>query len=100
VVDQAAEAVTGLAALVVLVGGFGLGDRGVAGWGDGVCRGGAGLAGPLLGRQRRRHRFYGLAQELGELPRNASAQAKLDFWVKEIQELYRYYSRRSQRSPI
>ena len=44
--------------------------------------------------------FYALAQELGELPRNASAQAKLDFWVKEIQELYRYYSRRSQRSPV
>jgi hypothetical protein len=42
--------------------------------------------------------FYSLAQELGELPRDPSARAKLDFWVNEVQELHRYYSRRSQSS--
>lgn len=36
--------------------------------------------------------FYALAQELGELPRNASAEVKLDLWVREVQELYRYYA--------
>jgi hypothetical protein len=36
--------------------------------------------------------FYAFAQELGELPRNASAQAKLDFWVGQVQKLYQYYS--------
>jgi len=42
--------------------------------------------------------FYALAQELGELPHNASTRVKLDFWVNEVQELYRYYSRSSRYS--
>jgi hypothetical protein len=40
--------------------------------------------------------FYALAQELGELPRNTSAQAKMEFWVNEVLELYLGYSRHSQ----
>jgi hypothetical protein len=42
--------------------------------------------------------FYLFAQELGELPRNASAQAKLDFWVGQVQKQYQYYSPHSLHS--
>jgi hypothetical protein len=41
-------------------------------------------------------RFYAFAQELGELPRNASAQARLEFWVGQVNALYQHYSPRSQ----
>jgi hypothetical protein len=40
--------------------------------------------------------FYGFAQDLGLLPRNASAQTKLEFWVRQVQALYQYYSPQSQ----
>ena len=36
--------------------------------------------------------FYALAQDLGLLPRNASAQAKLDFLVSQVKGLYRCYA--------
>jgi hypothetical protein len=36
--------------------------------------------------------FYAFAQELGLLPRNASASAKLDFWVGQVSALHQYYS--------
>jgi hypothetical protein len=40
--------------------------------------------------------FYAFAQDLGLLPRNASAQARLEFWVRQVDALYRYYSPRRQ----
>lgn len=36
--------------------------------------------------------FYTLAQELGVLSRQASAQQKLDFWVGQVRALHEYYS--------
>ena len=39
--------------------------------------------------------FYAFAQDLGELPRNASAQTKMEFWVGQVQKLYQHYSPRS-----
>ena len=36
--------------------------------------------------------FFAFAQELGLLPRNASATAKLDFWVRQVGALQQYYS--------
>ncbi len=38
--------------------------------------------------------FYGLAQDLGELPRKASAQMKEEFWVGQVSKLHGYYSPR------
>jgi hypothetical protein len=43
--------------------------------------------------------FYGLAQDLGELPRGASAAAKWEFWVNQVKALHAYYSAKPQRSP-
>jgi len=40
--------------------------------------------------------FYAFAQQLGLLPPNASAPARLDFWVGQVKALYEYYSPRSQ----
>jgi hypothetical protein len=40
--------------------------------------------------------FYAFAQDLGLLPRNASAQAKLELWVRQVNALYQYYSPRRQ----
>lgn len=40
--------------------------------------------------------FYAFARELGELPRNASAQAKLEFWIGQVNALYQHYSPRLQ----
>jgi hypothetical protein len=37
--------------------------------------------------------FYSLAQELGLLPARASAQKKEEFWVTQVKELQKYYSR-------
>ena len=37
--------------------------------------------------------LYAFANELGMLPRNASAQAKFDFWVGQVMALHQYYSR-------
>ncbi len=36
--------------------------------------------------------FYALAQDLGLLSRNASAQQKLDFWVGQVKALHEYYA--------
>ena len=36
--------------------------------------------------------FYALAQQLGDLPRGASASAKFDFWVDQIKSVHRYYT--------
>ena len=47
--------------------------------------------------------FYSFAQELGLLPRNVSATAKLDFWVGQVSALHQYYACRSgpiQPAPI
>jgi hypothetical protein len=38
--------------------------------------------------------FYAFAQELGLLPRNVLASAKLDFWVRQVSALHQYYARR------
>jgi hypothetical protein len=38
--------------------------------------------------------FYAFAKDLGMLPRNASAQAKLDFWVGQVMALHGHYSQR------
>lgn len=40
--------------------------------------------------------FYAFAQELGLLPRSASAQVKMEFWVRQVKALYQYCSSRSQ----
>jgi hypothetical protein len=40
--------------------------------------------------------FYTFAQELGLLPRNASADAKFEFWVRQVRALHEYYSPRSR----
>ncbi|WP_172639439.1 hypothetical protein [Streptomyces tailanensis] len=37
--------------------------------------------------------FYGLAQEMGLLPAKASAGAKMDFWVDQLNRLHALYSR-------
>ncbi len=37
--------------------------------------------------------FYALAQNLGLLSRNATAQQKLDYWVGQVAALHEYYSR-------
>ena len=42
--------------------------------------------------------FYAFAQDLGLLPRNASAQAKLEFWVNQVKALHQYYSPHSQQA--
>jgi hypothetical protein len=42
--------------------------------------------------------FYGYAQELGLLPRNASAMQKLDFWARQVKALYEYYAAGQLRS--
>jgi hypothetical protein len=36
--------------------------------------------------------FYAYAQELGLLPRIASAEQKLDFWVSQVKAIHDYYS--------
>jgi hypothetical protein len=36
--------------------------------------------------------FYGYAQDLGMLPRNASAMQKLEFWAGQVKALHEYYS--------
>ena len=36
--------------------------------------------------------FYALAQQLGDLPRGASASAKFDFWVAQVQSVHRHYA--------
>lgn len=36
--------------------------------------------------------FYALAQELGLLARDSSAQQKLDFWVAQVQAIYECYA--------
>lgn len=36
--------------------------------------------------------FYGYAQDLGLLQRNASAMQKLEFWAGQVKALYEYYS--------
>lgn len=43
--------------------------------------------------------FYALAQDLGMLPRNASAHAKLDFWVAQVKGLYQHYSPATRQEP-
>lgn len=40
--------------------------------------------------------FYAFAKELGELPPNASAEVKLEFWIRQVNALYRHYSPRSR----
>lgn len=42
--------------------------------------------------------FYGYAQELGMIPRNASAMQKLDFWARQVKGLHEYYAARQLRS--
>jgi hypothetical protein len=36
--------------------------------------------------------FYGLAEDMGELPRRASEDAKLVFWIGQTKKLYAYYA--------
>jgi hypothetical protein len=36
--------------------------------------------------------FYGYAQDLGMLPRNASAMQKLEFWAGQVKALHEYYA--------
>lgn len=36
--------------------------------------------------------FYAYAQDLGMLPRKASAQQKLEFWAGQVKALHEYYS--------
>jgi hypothetical protein len=36
--------------------------------------------------------FYGYAQDLGMLPRNASAMQKLEFWAGQVKALHDYYA--------
>ncbi|MGH3201957.1 MAG: hypothetical protein ACRDP5_07890 [Streptosporangiaceae bacterium] len=40
--------------------------------------------------------FYAFAKELGELPCNASAELKLEFWIRQVNALYQHYSPRPQ----
>jgi hypothetical protein len=40
--------------------------------------------------------FYAFAHELGLLPRNASAHAKFEFWMRQVQALHEYYSPHSR----
>lgn len=40
--------------------------------------------------------FYAFAKELGELPHDASAELKLEFWIRQVNALYQHYSPRSQ----
>lgn len=41
--------------------------------------------------------FYALAQQLGELPRGASAVAKWEFWVGQVKAMHEYYSSRARK---
>lgn len=43
--------------------------------------------------------FYGLARDLGELPRGASEATKWEFWVSQVTALHTYYSTRTDRLP-
>jgi hypothetical protein len=36
--------------------------------------------------------FYGYAQDLGMLPRNASAMQKLEFWAGQVKALHEHYA--------
>jgi hypothetical protein len=36
--------------------------------------------------------FYALAQQLGDLPRGASAGARFDFWVSHVKALHHHYA--------
>jgi hypothetical protein len=36
--------------------------------------------------------FYVLAQQLGDLPRSASATARFDFWVSQVKALHHHYA--------
>lgn len=36
--------------------------------------------------------FYSYAQDLGMLPRNASAMQKLEFWAGQVKALHEYYA--------
>ena len=38
--------------------------------------------------------FYGYAQDLGMLPRNASAMQKLEFWARQVKALHKAYAAR------
>jgi len=38
--------------------------------------------------------FYGYAQDLGMLPRKASAMQKLEFWAGQVKALHEYYGAR------
>ena len=42
--------------------------------------------------------FYAYAEDLGMLPGNASDQQKLDFWVRQVAALHKYYARKSAAS--
>jgi hypothetical protein len=42
--------------------------------------------------------FYAYAQDLGMLRLNASTQQKLDFWVRQVAALHKYYSHASAAS--
>jgi len=44
--------------------------------------------------------FYAYAQDLGLLARNASAQAKLEFWAGQVRKLHEYYAPRTRHDPI
>jgi hypothetical protein len=36
--------------------------------------------------------FYALAQQLGDLPRGASTNAKFEFWVSQVKALHQHYA--------
>jgi hypothetical protein len=36
--------------------------------------------------------FYALAQQLGDLPRSASATARFDFWISQVKALHDHYA--------
>jgi len=36
--------------------------------------------------------FYGYAQDLGMLQRNASAMQRLDFWASQVKAVFKYYA--------
>ena len=41
--------------------------------------------------------FYALAQQLGDLPRGASAGARFDFWVSQVKALHHHYAPAQQK---
>jgi hypothetical protein len=41
--------------------------------------------------------FYALAQQLGDLPRGASAGARFDFWVGQVKALHHHYAPAQQK---